>query len=569
MQLSDQKKIMVVGDSPRATLAIIRSLGRAGFFVVVGIESKDSIIAYSRYAGEIVYLPSLRDSRVLWQNAVKQHAEKNAVDLIIPATDAAFFALSECADTIKTRIALPDKKAFDIVTNKKTTLDCARELNIPVPAVLYIENKGDQFVAPEKYPVVITPVVSKRWRGEYQMDFAVRVVKNKKEFDSALDELLPFTSVLVEEYVSGVGVGQEFLCKGGKVLAAFQHERIHESEGSGGSSFRKSTQVDSKLLAYSEALIKRLNWTGVLMIEYRVNKEKNIRTLLEINGRFWGSLPLAIAAGADFPAWLCGLELWGEEPRDTEYKKELYARNNINDFRWFLVRVRTLTVIKKINSFVGYVFGIARNIILGREVWDSFAWDDMGPFWKECGTTARIIIQKTFSGKNIFPSFQKRARVQERLMKLFAGEPHIVFVCKGNINRSPFAEGLARNMLPFIGGRKVTYSSRSLLARDGRAATPYIIEVAKKYGVSLEGHRSKVLTEQDVRAATIIFCMDMLEFREIIRRFPDVEPKLFLLGALQENAGTISDPWGREYGDYMKVCERIQKSIRELVRLAV
>ena len=47
-----------------------------------------------------------------------------------------------------------------------------------------------------------------------------------------------------------------------------------------------------------------MDYTGVAMLEFRKNFDKNESVLIEINGRFWGSLPLAVAAGADFPYYL-------------------------------------------------------------------------------------------------------------------------------------------------------------------------------------------------------------------------------------------------------------------------
>ena len=54
----------------------------------------------------------------------------------------------------------------------------------------------------------------------------------------------------------------------------------------------------------AESLLRALGWTGVAMVEFKVDARDGVAKLMEINGRFWGSLQLAIDAGVDFPAIL-------------------------------------------------------------------------------------------------------------------------------------------------------------------------------------------------------------------------------------------------------------------------
>ena len=67
--------------------------------------------------------------------------------------------------------------------------------------------------------------------------------------------------------------------------------------------------VDDRLTGYAASVIRELGWTGVAMVEFK--KDDDYR-LMEVNPRFWGSLPLATRAGVNFPHLLCRLAL-GEE----------------------------------------------------------------------------------------------------------------------------------------------------------------------------------------------------------------------------------------------------------------
>jgi hypothetical protein len=74
-----------------------------------------------------------------------------------------------------------------------------------------------------------------------------------------------------------------------------------------------SEPVDPALLAAVEPLAKAARLDGVAMFEFRVDRRRGRHVLLEVNPRFWGSLPLAVAAGADFPALWWDLAVHGRE----------------------------------------------------------------------------------------------------------------------------------------------------------------------------------------------------------------------------------------------------------------
>ena len=77
--------------------------------------------------------------------------------------------------------------------------------------------------------------------------------------------------------------------KSGEVLLAFQHVRLHEPPRGGGSSYRMSTALTPELLDASVRLLKSVDYTGVAMVEFKVDPKTGRWALMEVNGRFWGS----------------------------------------------------------------------------------------------------------------------------------------------------------------------------------------------------------------------------------------------------------------------------------------
>jgi protein-tyrosine phosphatase len=86
----------------------------------------------------------------------------------------------------------------------------------------------------------------------------------------------------------------------------------------------------------------------------------------------------------------------------------------------------------------------------------------------------------------------------------------VLVVCEGNICRSPLACAMLAKGLPAI-----HFSSAGTHALVGEGADPYMIEVARERGVSLDGHIATALSEDLVRAADLILTMTKRQREEI------------------------------------------------------
>lgn len=113
----------------------------------------------------------------------------------------------------------------------------------------------------------------------------------------------------------------------------------------------------------------------------------------------------------------------------------------------------------------------------------------------------------------------------------------ILFVCFGNIMRSPMCEALMKRATSDrVDALDIT--SAGLNAIPGRSAHPWSVSAAAEFGISLEGHRARALTSEMVEGADLIFAMDFQNRMEIVTRFPGVAERVFMLG---EFRGSESD----------------------------
>jgi predicted ATP-grasp superfamily ATP-dependent carboligase len=146
---------------------------------------------------------------------------------------------------------------------------------------------------------------------------------------------------MIQGYVPGRGVGVNMLiAPGGALCAEFAYERMRDVRPTGaGSVLRRSIPMQEQLREMSVQLLRKLNWWGVAMVEFRVDDTIGCPYLMEINGRFWGSLQLAIDAGVNFPRLLLDVAR-GKPVRCDSYKAGVVSRWWLGDFR------RTLRVLR-------------------------------------------------------------------------------------------------------------------------------------------------------------------------------------------------------------------------------
>jgi predicted ATP-grasp superfamily ATP-dependent carboligase len=340
-QRTSRPAILVTDAGRGSALAIIRSLGRQGWRVIAGDSERCSLGFRSRYAAERLLYPSPTQAPALFVEAVLDAASRWGIDLVIPVTDAAILPLSEQRARFagSCRVAMPEPDALRAVTDKEKTLELAAQLGIPAPrsAVVDTPEAAQQVAAEIGWPVVLKPRASRVLRDHARIEaFEVAYANGPQELTTRWARFGGRCQVLVQEYCSGVGHGVGLLMHEGRPLAAFQHGRLHEVPLTGGaSSLRRSVPLDPVLYEQSVRLLGALRWTGLAMVEFKIGKGGS--KLMEINGRVWGSLPLAVMSGVDFPRLLAELYLFGPSSNGgpkLRYRVGVRARNLDLDLVW-------------------------------------------------------------------------------------------------------------------------------------------------------------------------------------------------------------------------------------------
>lgn len=336
-------KVLVLDGNQNQAVACVRSLAKKGHTVLVGSTSGWSKAGWSRScAGTFVY-PSPRDgNRMIARLAELVQQEPGT--LILPLSDATTLMISANRDVLLqagAKLVMPAHENVVRGADKSYTTKLAQSLGIVTPRSFVIssaaEARNQAGFLP--YPVVLKPRSSEEQEGSGASQSTGRPLyaSDAAEFSSAYDELSRrATSVLVQEFIPGGGTGYFALMRHGELRVEFAHRRIRDVHPTGsGSAVRASIKPDPRLREPSLAILKALNWHGVAMVEFRQRPDGEC-VFLEVNGRFWNSLPLACYAGADFPAAVAEIAERGDCVPAMDYRVGVRCRWLCGDFRHLL-----------------------------------------------------------------------------------------------------------------------------------------------------------------------------------------------------------------------------------------
>jgi protein-tyrosine-phosphatase/predicted ATP-grasp superfamily ATP-dependent carboligase len=550
---------LVLDGHSRAAVEVVQALGRLGVCVDVGVEGEKCAAFQSKYARGKLRQPSPAspDEFARWLRA--RHEERSYT-LIVAATESSLLSLRALPpdDPLRVKAVLPSNEALDAALNKQTTWELARRLGVRVPDSVLIE-RLEAVPQVDSYPVILKPVSSKVIIDGRLVTLAPAVVRDDRERLSYLKRWLSHVAVQQQSYVYGHGVGVEFLYDRGRKLWHFAHERIHEYPlTGGGSTYRRSLWPDPQLLHASEQVLNALAWHGVAMLEFKVEPAGGY-CLMEINPRLWGSLALAVDAGVNFPLGVLRLACGMPPLPQPAYRRSYYTRYLPGDLVWLRENMRAehgdalLLTRSRLMSVLEYC-----RPLIGRESWDHFDVRDLG--------VTRVLIRKIVSdhagllrAKAGAWMLARKARRRHRVIVSRSGPPvnSLLFLCHGNICRSPFAEQWAKRKLP-----EVRIASAGFHERGDRSPPGDILAVAASMGVSLSHSRSKRVTRALIDAADLILVMDMQNYASLAREFPQALDRTTLLGFFAEEAfANIRDPYQSAEEEIRRVFAQISVAV--------
>lgn len=299
---------VLIGDGwNRVALSVLRELGRGGISPDV-FEYKPRVRAHG--------IPPTFRSRWCRKSFVtvdgRRHSDEflneltkllSGYDLYLPiSTNAVYFASRHRDQLRKTGCAVPVVSPETLKTANDTyrllsSIEHLDEVLVPETKKLTLKDASHK-----DYKEIGIPLVMKLQTDE-GLELAPQerycIVRSADEFRNGVEHFKQYVdSVLLQEYIPGDGYGfSTVVGQKGRILGAVSHHRIREYPPSGGPSALCESVSESDLLHQGRSILHHLNWYGPAQVEFRRHHETGQFYVLEVNPRFWGSLPLAGAAG--------------------------------------------------------------------------------------------------------------------------------------------------------------------------------------------------------------------------------------------------------------------------------
>lgn len=376
-------RVLVLDGNENHAVAAVRSLGKSGHSVVVGSSHSWSKAGWSRFCERQFHYPAPQENLEAFVTRIVEEVKPGT--LVLPMTERTTLPLSERREAVFSaggRLVMPPHPTVLRAFDKRQTTELALSLGLAVPRTVLLEDSADKVASHFHFPAVLKPRSSEEVSPAGRVQATGRPVyaRNRQDFLMAYRRLRQrCTSVLAQEYVEGYGAGYFALMRHGEMRVEFAHRRIRDVHPTGsGSAVRVSARPEPRVREAGLALLSALKWHGAAMVEFRIRSD-GVPVFIEVNGRFWNSLALAVYAGADFPSLIAALAEHGDVPPVPAFRTGVRCRWILGDFRHLLYVMGG-----RPPGFPGEFPGRMRTLFnfllpIPGTVHDNFTWDDPLP----------------------------------------------------------------------------------------------------------------------------------------------------------------------------------------------
>jgi len=377
--------VLVLAADQKQAIPVVQSLGKRGIAVACLSPNPKAPAFYSRYCTEKIHFANTSD-RKAYADFLKRLVKTGKYRLLLPCSDHSTLLVSEHRADIMpyADIFLPGHEIIKTVTNKSSLMRYAADHHISVPRTYFPQNRTEletmRFHL--SFPVVIKGNTT---AGAKYVKYAHTKEDLLRYFELLHQEGVP---PLVQEYIKGKEKIFYGLCDKGEVTAHFMMESGRAFPATGGTPAKAFSLFDPALKDFAFSIVQATQWTGIVGIDIKQQRESEKYYLLDFNPRFGATSFLALKSGVDLPYLLYELAVEGKKKYVSEYDKKTY-RSLFREDLFYAVN-RPFSIPKLLLEF------------LDPRVFYGFDRDDPGPFFRLAKNTLGELKASFFSHSSNF-----------------------------------------------------------------------------------------------------------------------------------------------------------------------
>jgi len=379
--------IAVISNSAPASVNIVRSLGRRGIRTIVASEDERSPAFSSKYCDERVSLPDPTTDLGAYRDVLLDIAARPSVRTITPVREADVYVLSKHRSAFAEHVSpvWPTMESLSTVHDRLDLIAAADRAGVDYPKTELLTDVDDwdrRLISKGRFSILTDHYVDDVPEGESRPIPKTEYIEpgEKPDIDRLVDRMghVP----IVQSYVPGTEYTVRALCDDGEVLFSTQKAlRRGYKYPRGPSVYHEAVDIP-ELGEATRALLSALDWHGVASVGFIREDGTGAPKLLEINPRFWSSLPCDIHAGVDYPLYYWEFANGHDEGFEPPYEPETashFLRGEL--IHLHSVATETYPFVEK-PSLPKTVASMAKSMATQRN-FDYYSSDDPRPFARD------------------------------------------------------------------------------------------------------------------------------------------------------------------------------------------
>lgn len=301
--IKKRKEIVIIGFAESlAAIETVFNLLDGGFNVYAFTRKKKALPLNKCKSIKILEIPAPEESADSAEMELINIIKSINADFLMPLDDASLWLCNKIRGKVKSKFVGPKESAVNLALDKQLQVEAAKKAGFNIPTTKIIE-KVDKLLSIDYFPVIVKPALAVRLSDGRLQKGNIIIGKNKHDLANFAKSWHENEPLLVQPFIPGTGegiFGYYNINKGG---GWSMHKRLRMMNPLGsGSSACYSIPVDENIKKITNRFLQRAAWKGIFMIEL-LKAEDGTTWFMEINGRTWGSMALAIRQGLDYPVW--------------------------------------------------------------------------------------------------------------------------------------------------------------------------------------------------------------------------------------------------------------------------